>query len=132
MAEFAYRSWGLIPVDADPPSQALSSTHPPMMTAVAVDRGASLVFELAPHGGEVAVRLEATALSSEGHPAEAFEVYSGSADSFQAMPGVAWGKAIEGIAGVFTCRLSGVETHLKLRSIADHSLIVTAVHFGTP
>jgi len=132
MAQLAYRSWGLIAVDAEPLTGVPSSARPPMLTSVAVDGGASLVFELASHGGDVAVRLEATALSAEGRKTDAFEVYTGSGESFSALPGASWEKTMEGMSGVFSCDLSGVASYVKLRSKAGDSLIVTAVQFTTP
>lgn len=132
MAVLAYRSWGFIPVDTDPSSQAPLSLRPPMLTAMAIDRGSSLVFELAAHQGDVEVRLETTALSAEGRGPDIAEVYSGSASSYQPCSKHQWEKTVEGINGVFTCRLSGVGSHVKFYSRTAGSLIVTGVRFDTP
>lgn len=132
MAQLAYRSWGLVPADADPSAGVPSATRPPMLTAVAMDRGGSLVFELAPHQGAVELRLETTALSAEGKAADSFEVHTGDGQTYQPLAGAQWDKGTEGMNGIFTCSLSGVGTHLKLRSRATADIIVTGAQFGTP
>ena len=132
MAVLAYRSWGFIPIDTDPSSQAPLSYRPPMLTAMAIDGGSSLVFELAAHQGDIEVRLETTALSAEGRGPDIAEVYSGSANGYRPCSEHQWEKTVEGINGVFTCRLSGVGSHVKFHSRSADNLIVTSVRFGTP
>lgn len=132
MAELAYVSWGLMPVDADPLTGSPGQTRPPMMTAVAVDRGGSLVFELAPHRGNVTLRLETTALSAEGREAACFEVYTGTAQNYRSVAPVHWEKTTEGMSGIFNCSLTGVGSHLKLLSSTGDNLIVTGASFGMP
>ena len=133
MADVAYRSWALIAVDPDPAARGPSSTHPPMLTAIAVDRGGSLVFLLTPHGGPLKLRLETTALSAEGRDAGIFRPLTGSrGDAYRDLAGVSWTKTVEGIYGVFTCTLEDVDTYLKLHSVTDNNLIVTGIRFTTP
>ena len=47
MQELAYRSWALISVDADPAGTEATVTAAPVIVNVAIESGASLVFELA-------------------------------------------------------------------------------------
>ncbi|MFC1526886.1 hypothetical protein ACFL6X_08775 [Candidatus Latescibacterota bacterium] len=133
MEDIAYRSWALIPVDTDPAATAPLTTNPPMMASMALDRGASLAFELASQGGQITISVQTTALSAEGRNSDLLRVFSGSSASALAEIAVdSWEKATEGMNAIFSCRVPGLQQFVKLHSATDSNLIVTGIHFARP
>ena len=79
MEAIRIRHWGFIPVDTDPTRGAPLELSPPMFTAVAMERGASIVFEYSVSPGIVDITVEVTALSGGDRGPHLFRLYSGTA-----------------------------------------------------
>ena len=130
MEELRYLTWGLIPVDTDPAAQPLFATNPPMLTAVAVDQTASLVFHLAEPPSLLQIEIEATSASSEGRGPSLFRVFTGSADDrFHELPHPGWAPDPQGLYILFTTRIQGAEQYLKLLYEEESALVVNRVRF---
>ena len=128
MQEVGYRSWGLVPVDSDPASGVPSSTHPPMISTLALDRGASLVIELKAPVAELHLRMLLTALSTEGESGSNMKLHSARTEgAFEPATASDWEKNYEGMDAVFTVRLLSVGPHLKIHSQAKATLIISTV-----
>jgi hypothetical protein len=133
MQEIGYRSWGLVPVDSDPSSGMPSSTHPPMISTLALDRGASLVIELAEPLAEVHLRTRLTALSTEGETGSNMRVLSARAEgAFEPLSTVEWEKTFEGMDAVFTVPLRNVGPYLKIHSQGNATFVISTVNLSVP
>lgn len=128
MEPVAYMQWAVMPVDPDPASGEPTVLRTPMMTTVALDRGASLVFHFAAAPGAVTVAVEVTALTGEGRPTDLLAAYTGTTSTaFAALPTPSWDLSHEGMFAVFRSQLSGVGDWLKLVLTDDRPLIVNKV-----
>ena len=78
MRTIAYKSWGLIPYDLDPASEEVQVVNPPMMTMVALDKEASLVFQFAKVPTKILIKIEATTLSAEEVESSFLSIFTGS------------------------------------------------------
>lgn len=130
MAEIAYRSWSLIPRDADPARSRPGVPNPPQMTTVALDRGNSLVFDLdASHPQTVRLMMTTTALSAEGRGHEPVQVYAGDSDDAMAALPATWERTQDGIHLRFSASLSPVRRKVKLHLASGRTLVVVRVGF---
>lgn len=130
MADVVYRSWSLISQDLEPPRQDPTLTQPPMLTAVAVDPGGSLCFELGEVPGSLSIRLTVTGLSAEGRGDRFLLVYLGSAGAYAAMDAT-WSRGQEGVDAVFSTTVSGRGDRLKLHLEKGPAIFVTTISFGS-
>ena len=131
MSTINYLSWALIPASADPLTARPHAPNSPMMTTVALDSGASLVFQFKA-GIEKAATIEvkATALSSEGQPDSPFAVYTSSATGdFRGLSVDQWTKSVVGPDAILTAELPQSDEFVKLVSMAATTLIVNTVTF---
>ena len=130
MNSISYKSWGMIPHDDDPHTGVCLKTSPPMMTIIAVDRHASLVFELASAVRGIQVRAEATAMSAEPLEEEVFSVYSGAAaDRLYPVSSLQWEKVNEGMYTVFSTSIPAAGPFLKLHYQQESTLVLNKVQF---
>ena len=133
MQEVGYRSWGLVPVDSDPSAGMPSSTHPPMISTLALDRGASLVIELAEPLAEVQLRTRLTALSTEGETGSNMRLLSARTEgAFESLPTAEWEKTFEGMDAVFTVPLRDVGPHLKIHSQGNATFVISTLTLSVP
>jgi hypothetical protein len=130
MREIGYQSWSLIPIDSDPESEEPTITRPPMLTAVVLDKHASLFFQFSAPPGNVQITFETTALSGEERSLEIFRTYSGpSISPLKEIPHSGWEKSIEGMFTVFSTHSEGVGSFLKLFFTEPSPLVVNRVNF---
>ena len=133
MSEIPYRSWALISVDDDPATSEATVTMPPVITNVAIERGASLVFELSESFAKLFIALRTTALSAESRD-DLCRIYAGSSVSDLRELAVegGWQKTIEGLVAVFAGEVAGngTDRHVKLHFDTDPKLIVTGAAFS--
>ena len=78
MEEIGYHNWGFIPADPEP-TTLLDPYMPnlPMLTTLALDSGASLVFLLRLQPTSLQVAFEVTGVSAERHSTNLFKVFTG-------------------------------------------------------
>ena len=130
MADVVYHSWSLISQDLEPTQQDPTLTQPPMLTAVAVDPGCSLCFELAAVPGSLSIHLTVTGLSAEGRGDRFLLVYQGSAGAYTAMDAT-WSRGQEGVNAVFSTTVSGRGDRVKLHLEQGPAIFVTTISFGS-
>ena len=132
MEELGYKSWGLVPVDSDPASGVPSHVHPPMITTLALDPGASLVIELQAPPADLELQMRLTALSTEGESGSNMKLLTAATEAaFTAIP-ASWEKEFEGMDAVFTVRVSHPGQQLKIHSQSQGTLIVRTVSLARP
>ncbi len=133
MQEVGYKSWGLVPVDSDPSSGMPSSTHPPMISTLALDHGASLVVEFNEPLTEVHLRMRLTALSTEGETGSNMILSTARTEGrFDPLSTEEWTKSFESMDAVFEVRLLNVGQFLKIHSQANATLIISTVTLSVP
>ena len=132
MREIGYQSWSLIPIDSDPMAEEPTITRPPMLTAVVLDRHASLSFQFASSPHNLQITFETTALSGEVRSLEIFRTFTGSSLSpLKEIPHNGWEKSIEGMFTLFSTYVEGVGPFLKLFFVEPDPLVVNRVNFYT-
>lgn len=130
MTEIGYQWWALLPLDPDPTTGEATIQNPPMLTVIAVDRGASLVFRFASPPGALQVSVETTGLSAEDRGPNLFRAYTGQvARGLRETDRSPWERTYEGMYATFTARIEGVQSHLKLVLNEPRTLVVNRVAF---
>ena len=130
MRTIAYKNWGLIPYDSDPTTEEAQVLNPPMITMVALDKEASLVFQLAKVPTKILIKIEVTTLSSEGMDSPFLSLFTGSANNqLRGVQPNPWEKSLEGLYTQFTTEVHGLEFFLKLRFTGKTALVVNQIAF---
>ena len=132
MKQKPYRSWALIPVDADPGTTEPTSTFPPQMSNVFVDKGASLRFELAAPFGDLQIRRRTTALSADDLESPGCRVLAGDHPaSLRELQIEDWEKTVDGYDAFFNATITGNgnDMYVKLHFDSVSKLIVSGVVF---
>ena len=106
MRAIAYKSWGFIALELDPNTEEIQVVNPPMMTIVALDTEASLIFQLAKISSRLLVKVETTTLSAEGLSLPLLRVFTGStSNQLHELQQVDWEKSTEGLYTQFTTEI---------------------------
>ncbi len=130
MSEVAYTSWGLIPYDDDVLAAGPTSTHPPMIGNLSLDRHSSLVFQLAAAPDPLGVRLVTTAFSAPD-PERAFQLFTGSTmDEYRPLEKTVWQLKYDGPFAHCSTKIQEVGTVIKLHCTSASSIVITSVHFS--
>ena len=132
MKEIPYRSWALIPVDTDPVATEPTSTFPPQMRNVFVDRGASLQFELAAPFADLQIRIRTTALSAEGLEGPGCRVFVGELPaSLRELKIDEWEIIVDGLDAFFDAKIAGngSDRYAKLHFDSVSKLVVAGAVF---
>ena len=130
MRPIAYKNWGLIPYDSDPTTEEIQVLNPPMMTMVALDKEASLVFQLAKVPIKILIKIEATTLSAEGMDSPFLSIFTGSSSNqLHGLQPDSWEKSLEGLYTQFTTEIRGLELFVKLHFTGKTSLVVNQIAF---
>jgi hypothetical protein len=131
MTEIGYQWWAILPLDSDPATGEATIQNPPMLTVIAVDRGASLIFRFASPPGALQVSVETTGLSAEDRGPDLFRTYTGSiAKALRETDRSPWEKSYEGLYATFTSKVEGVQGYLKLVLDEPRTLVVNRVAFA--
>ena len=133
MPEVRYLSWSLIHSDSEPERTPPTTTHPPMLSNVALDSGSSLIFELeSPKSNSLTVAIKATALSADKPTIDPFRSYTGqSPGAYTELPKTRWHKNPDGINISFTTRVEQALKFLKLHGISKKGLVISGASFTT-
>ena len=131
MEEIGYHNWGFIPTDPEPTTLLNPyMPNPPMLTTLALDLGASLVFLLRLQPTSLQVAFEVTAVSAERHSANLFKAFTGtSGTEFAEIQHQGWEKESDGMYVTFTALVDGVQPYVKFLAIEDPPLIINRVTF---
>ena len=132
MPQIGYRQWGLIPADTEPTAGQLYTPRPPMMTALAVDKHGSLIFQLNKAAPQLQLEVEVTALSGEKCEVPLLQIFtSADGERFRLLQASPWTKAQDGLYLIFTTQFAKPEALIKLQYTQDHPLIVNKVNFSS-
>ncbi len=130
MSEITYTSWGLIPFDDDVLSTEPTAIRPPMIGNLALDKGASLVFELSNSTNPLTVRLITTAFSA-AEANKPFQLLKGAPDNrFEPLDIGEWKLQYDGQFAHFTTTVEAANRRIKLHCCAASSIVLTSVHFS--
>ncbi len=129
MADVALRTWSLIPRDLDPAQQEPTLPQPPMLTAVAIDPGGSLHFELEGSPADLSIQVTVTGMTAEGRGDDFLHVYRGSAGAY-AQVEAPWSRGQDGPNAVFTTHAAGAGDRAKLHLKQGLAIVVTAIGFA--
>ena len=134
MEEIGYKHWGLIVVDTGTTSEESYEesyvVNPPMLTTVALDKEASLIFQLLTCPARLTIHVETTAASAENRSAALLKIFTGSsAAQFSEVQHGGWEKNFDGMYAIFTARIDGVQEYIKFLSTEDPALIVNRITF---
>ena len=130
MRTIPYKSWGLIPQDSALTTEEVQVINPPMMTMVALDKEASLVFQLVQVATKLLLKIEATTLSAEGMDSPCLSIFTGSASSqLHELHADAWEKSIEGLYTQFSTEIHGLELFVKLHFTGKVALVINKITF---
>jgi len=131
MQELRYLSWTLISVDTDPASGEATLSNPPMLTTVALDKDASLVFQFPAPANQLHISLETTAITAEDRGPGLFRVFTGPTNGeFREVEHPGWEKSIEGMYASFSTQVSRSDVWLKLFFNESPSIVVNRVTFS--
>ncbi len=127
MKNVAYRNWGFIPVDDDVTAGDPTITRPPMLGNLALDRGTSLVLELASCPAKLRLSISATAVSAPGTDPGLSLLAAQTRGAYRPIEHTAWETQYEGSLAVLSCEVSDPSTLLKIHHTHPKSLIITRV-----
>ncbi len=133
MTPIGYQWWALLPIDPEPATGEAALQNPPMLTVLALDPEASLVFHFTRPPGALQVALEVTSLSAEGHGGQVLGAYTGT-DPAHLGPAARsdWELRHDGLYTVLAATVSDVGNYLKLRLEEPGALIVNRIDFARP
>lgn len=132
MAAIGYESWAYLPVDPDPTQGEPASFYPPMITTMAIDHQASLVFKFATSIAAVEITVETTALSVEQRENAFFYILTGpKVNQFTQVNHPDWELHFDGIYGIFTTTIDRTDLYLKLYYNQPQGVIISKVGFST-
>jgi hypothetical protein len=133
MHEIAYLSWGMIPVDENPTTGETTSSNPPMLPPMALDKNVSLVFQLSSAPDKISVELEVTSLSAGAVGDPPLELFTGSTSNlYRALTAGAWNRDAAGLTVTCSTEISGVGSFMKIHRPDDPSLVINRITFFTP
>ena len=131
MDEINYLNWGFIPRDTEPTFVESYTPAPPMMTTLAIDKNASLIFQLRSYPPNLHLSIETTAVSAEGRSANLFKVLtSPSGTQFKEVPYQGWDKIADGFYVTFSAQIGNAQEYVKLLALEDPALIVNRIAFA--
>ena len=133
MREISYLRWGLIPIDDAPRETPPTVFNPPMLTNMAFDGGASLVFELGEAAQRLHIEVQTTASSAIAHPGEGFQIFSGPAlTALAPRSDLEWDMRYDGAWALYTALIEAPDLFVKLHNASGQSTVVTRAHFAVP
>lgn len=133
MQEIGYLSWGMIPVDDDPTTGETTSSNPPMLPPMALDKNVSLVFQLASAPPKLSIEVEVTSISAGATGDAPLELFTGSKSNlFRSVAAKAWNRNSAGLTVKCSAEISGIESYLKIHRPDDPSLVINRITFLTP
>ena len=133
MAEIGYENWAFLPVDEAPTSGEPTSFNPPMISTMAIDYQASIIFKFSQATSPLNIEIESTALTAEQGDNSFFQILTGSKpDQYNQVDQSDWELHYDGLHGVFTTQIKRSELYLKLYYSQRQSIIISKVGFSTP
>ena len=129
MSDIAYIQWGLIHLEEDVTTSKPTTMHPPMLSNLALDMGASILFQFKTKPGDMQVGIATTAVSAPiTNPP--FTLYTGNqTDVFQEVKAT-WHSQYDGPSTIFSSEINILGSFLKIHNEHPKSIVVTNVAFN--
>jgi len=129
MSDIAYIQWGLIHLEEDVTTSKPTTMHPPMLSNLALDMGASIFFQFKTNPGDMQVGIATTAVSAPiTNPP--FTLYTGNqTDVFQEVKAT-WHSQYDGPSAIFSSEINILGSFLKIHNEHPKSIVVTNVAFN--
>ncbi len=103
-----------------------------MLVNLALDRKASLVFQLKSVVQSLRVHFNTTAVSADPQPDQSFQLFTGPiAESLEPGQIESWTMQYDGPTVQFSTALKNPQTFLKLHYCGDLGTVITSAHFST-
>ena len=129
MSTIGYMHWGIIPFEEDVLSGTPTAVYPPMLSNLALDRGASIFLRLDPAATYIQIEIATTAVSAPSATLP-FTLFTGKDDdTFQEVPAI-WNSRYDGAMALFNSQIEMIGPLLKTHNGQPKSIIVTSVSFS--
>lgn len=129
MSKIGYMHWGIIPLEEDVLSGTPTAVYPPMLSNLALDRGASIFLRLDVASTHIQIEIATTAVSAPSASLP-FTLFTGKDDdTFQEVPAT-WNSRYDGAMALFNSQIEMVGPLLKIHNGQPKSVIVTSVNFS--
>ena len=129
MSTIGYIHWGIIPLEEDVLSGTPTAVYPPMLSNLALDRGASIFLRLDAASTHIQIEIATTAVSAPS-AAPPFTLFTGvEDDTFQEVPAT-WNSRYDGAMALFNSEIEMNGPFLKIYNGHPQSIIVTSVTFS--
>jgi hypothetical protein len=129
MSTIGYMHWGIIPLEEDVLSGTPTAVYPPMLSNLALDRGASIFLRLDAASTHIQIEIGTTAVSAPS-AAPPFTLFTGvEDDTFQEVPAT-WNSRYDGAMALFNSEIEMIGPFLKIHNGHPKSIIVTSVTFS--
>lgn len=129
MSTIGYIHWGIIPLEEDVLSGTPTAVYPPMLSNLALDRGASIFLRLDTASTHIQIEIATTAVSAPS-AAPPFTLFTGVEDDpFQEVPAT-WNSRYDGAMALFNSEIEMNGPFLKIYNGHPQSIIVTSVTFS--
>ena len=130
MREIGYLSWRMIPVDDNPTTGEITSSNPPMLPPMALDKNVSLVFQFSSVPPKLCIELEVTSLSSSATGDAPLEFFTGSSSNlYKSVAAGVWNRDAAGLTVKCSTELNGVESYVKIYRPDDPALVINRISF---
>lgn len=121
--------WGIIPLEEDVLSGTPTAVYPPMLSNLALDRGASIFLRLDVASTHIQIEIATTAVSAPSATLP-FTLFTGKDDdTFQEVP-ANWNSRYDGAMALFNSQIEMIGPFLKIHNGQPKSIIVTSVNFN--
>ena len=129
MSTIGYMHWGIIPLEEDVFSGTPTAVYPPMLSNLALDRGASIFLRLDVASTHIQIEIATTAVSAPSATLP-FTLFTGKDDdTFQEVPAT-WNSRYDGAMALFNSQIEMIGPLLKIHNGQPKSIIVTSVSFS--
>ena len=129
MSTIGYMHWGIIPLEEDVLSGTPTAVYPPMLSNLALDRGASIFLRLDVASTHIQIEIATTAVSAPSATLP-FPLFTGKDDdTFQEVP-ANWNSRYDGAMALFNSQIEMIGPFLKIHNGQPKSIIVTSVNFN--
>ena len=134
MPQINYNAWAFLSLDSEPTSGEPTSFNPPVITNMAIDYQASLIFQFSALANSLIISIETTTLSAETHQEDSlFSILTGpSPNHYQRCTTPGWDRRPTDSHTVFSTQIERSDTYLKLNYNKRDSLIISKVEFSSP
>ena len=123
----------MIPVDDNPTTGEITSSNPPMLPPMALDKNVSLVFQFSSAPPKLSIELEVTSLSSNATGDAPLEFFTGSSSNlYKSVAAGGWNRDAVGLTVKCSTEIRGVESYVKIYRPDDPALVINRISFFSP